>query len=325
MQSNEDFSEFSRTQLAQLPTPLQRLDRLSEHLGHEIWMKRDDLTGFAGGGNKVRKLEFLMAEAEELNATAVVTVGALQSNHARQTAAAAARLGLACTLVLAEAVPGRTEAYENGGNLTLDRLAGARIQRVPVGGDVPAAIELAVSQLKTEGHTVYVVPLGGSTVTGAIGYALAAKEIETQVANARLSDATVFTGSGSAGTQAGLILGTDLPVIGISVSANEEELTSKVASIVANGSELPQFVAASDRKVRIDDRFVGSGYGQPTEAMIEAVELVARLEGIYLDPVYTGKAMAGLIHHIRSGELKGPAIFLHTGGMPALFAYDDIF
>lgn len=315
----------ARLQLAQLPTPLERLERLSAHLGHEIWMKRDDLTGFAGGGNKVRKLEFLMADALAQGATAVITVGALQSNHARQTAAAAARLGLHCTLVLAEAVPDRSQAYARGGNLTLNRLVGAVIKRVPAGEDVPAVISDTVTELEAQGHKVYVVPLGGSNVIGALGYAVAAREIDTQVRSAGLSGATIVTGSGSAGTQAGLILGTEMPVLGISVSANAEDLKANVTALVIEGSKLPQFVGANDREARVDDRFIGNGYGQPTQAMKEAVELVARMEGIYLDPVYTGKAMAGLIHLIRSSEITGPVIFLHTGGMPALFAYDDVF
>ncbi len=315
----------TRLQLAQLPTPFERLERLSDYLGQQIWMKRDDLTGFAGGGNKVRKLEFLMAEALAQGATAVVTVGALQSNHARQTAAAAARLGLHCTLVLAEAVAGRTKAYASGGNLLLDRMVGATIRTVPAGEDVPAAISETVSQLEAQGHKVYVVPLGGSNITGALGYAVAAREIEQQAHAAGIGGATIVTGSGSAGTQAGLILGTAMPVLGISVSANEHVLKASVLALVTEGSKLPQFPLADKREVYVDDRFVGEGYGQPTSAMKDAVELVARMEGIYLDPVYTGKAMAGLLHRISSGEMSGPVIFLHTGGMPALFAYDDVF
>ncbi|WP_336369530.1 D-cysteine desulfhydrase family protein [Klebsiella pneumoniae] len=321
----ENTDGYSRVSLAQFPTPLQRLDRLSEHLRHEIWMKRDDLTGFAGGGNKVRKLEFLMAEALKQKATAVITVGALQSNHARQTAAAAARLGLACTLVLAEAVAGRTDAYANGGNLTLDRLVGAVIKRVPAGEDVNTAVNQAITDLEAQGHKVYVVPLGGSNIIGALGYAVAGREIEDQARAVGLMNPTIITGSGSAGTQAGLILGTDMPVLGISVAANESDLKLKISQIVNEGSELAQFPNADKKEINVDDRFVGAGYGQPSEEMKEAVELVARLEGIFLDPVYSGKAMAGLIHRVQSGECSGPIIFLHTGGMPALFAYDDVF
>lgn len=325
MNMNYTATQGGRLRLAQLPTPLERLERLSDHLGYEIWMKRDDLTGFAGGGNKVRKLEFLLADALAQGADSVVTVGALQSNHARQTAAAAARLGLDCTLVLAEAVAGRTEAYATGGNLALDRLVGATIRRVPAGEDVPTAVTGTVAHLEEKGRKVYVVPVGGSNLTGALGYAVAAREIEEQALAADLAEATIVTGSGSAGTQAGLVLGTSMPILGISVSAAEADLKATIGALVAEGSRLPQFAGAETRKIEVDDRFVGAGYGQPTEAMKEALELVARKEGIFLDPVYTGKAMAGLIHRVREGEMSGPAIFLHTGGLPAIFAYDDIF
>lgn len=313
-----------RIPLAQLPTPLERLERLSEHLGIEIWMKRDDLTAFAGGGNKARKLEYLMAAAREAGADTVVTSGALQSNHARQTAAAAAKLGLDSVLVLAEAVGGRTEAYSRGGNLALDRLLGARIRRVPPGEDASAAVADEVASLEARGRKVFTIPVGGSNLIGALGYADAATEIEQQVKAAGIQPTHIVTASGSAGTQAGLILGTGIPVLGISVSASNMELTAKIKALVDEGSRLPQFGLAAGRPIFVDDRFVGAGYGQPTAEMVEALSLVARIEGIFLDPVYSGKAMAGLIALARNGQIAGPTIFLHTGGMPAIFAYDDI-
>lgn len=313
-----------RISLAQLPTPLERLNRLSDYLGADIWMKRDDLTAFAGGGNKVRKLEFLMAAARAAGADTIVTSGALQSNHARQTAAAAAKLGLDSVLVLAEAVADRTETYAQGGNLTLDRLLGARIRRVPAGEDAAAAIAETVASLEAEGRNVFTIPVGGSNLTGALGYADAAAEIAMQAKAAGIEPARIVTASGSAGTQAGLVLGTDIPVLGISVSAINDELSTKVRTLVEEGSRLPQFAGAERRDILVDDRFVGTGYGQPTEGMLEALSLVARLEAIFLDPVYSGKAMAGLIALVREGKLPGQTIFLHTGGMPALFAYDDV-
>lgn len=314
-----------RVPLIQLPTPLERLNRLSEALGAEIWMKRDDLTGFAGGGNKGRKLEYLMREALDAGADTVLTSGALQSNHARQTAAAAAKLGLKPVLVLADAVPGRTEAYAQGGNLTLDRLVGAEIRRVPAGEDAAAAIAAVVAELEAAGRRVFVIPVGGSNATGALGYVQAAAEIETQAAAMGIAPARIVVGSGSAGTQAGLVLGTAIPVVGVSVSAAEADLKAKVGGIVAAAAALHDYGDAPAREILVDDSQVGPGYGQPTAAMIEAVRMLAELEGIFLDPVYSGKAMAGLIAMARTGALSGPTVFVHTGGSPALFAYDELF
>ncbi|MEI4472408.1 D-cysteine desulfhydrase family protein [Frigidibacter sp. MR17.24] len=325
MKDHTDTTGAARVLLAQLPTPLERLDRLSAHLGAEIWMKRDDLTGFAGGGNKVRKLEYLMAEAKAAGADTVVTAGALQSNHARQTAAAATRLGMRAVLVLTEAVAGRTAAYDRGGNLALDRLLGAEIRRLPAGSDGAAAFAETVAELEARGARVYPIPVGGSNLTGALGYARAAAEIEEQAAAIGLAPARIVTGSGSAGTQAGLVLGTAIPVLGISVASSAAELAAKVGALVAEGARsLPAFAGAAGREILVDDRFVGPGYGQPTEAMRAALQTVAELEAIFLDPVYSGKAMAGLIALAQEGRLEGPSVFLHTGGMPAIFAYDDV-
>ncbi|APX24507.1 MAG: D-cysteine desulfhydrase family protein [Rhodobacteraceae bacterium] len=315
----------TRLSLAQLPTPLERLERLSDALGLEIWMKRDDLTGFAMGGNKVRKLEYLMLEAIRARADTVLTSGALQSNHARQTAAAAARLGLSSVLVLAEAVQGRTATYASGGNLVLDRLVGSDIRRVPHGEDPAAVIETTVRELEAKGRKVFVIPVGGSNVTGALGYRQAAQELDAQLVSAGVEATQIVMASGSGGTQAGLVLGTATPVLGVSVSSSEQELSDKVRGIVAEAVDTHGFTEALDRKITVDDGFVGAGYGQPTEAMHEAVTMVARLEGIFLDPVYSGKAMAGLVSLARDGALRGPVVFLHTGGSPALFAYDDAF
>jgi D-cysteine desulfhydrase family pyridoxal phosphate-dependent enzyme len=314
-----------RIELGPLPTPMEHLSRLSKHLGVEIWMKRDDLTGFALGGNKVRKLEFLLPEALAKGADTIVTVGALQSNHARQTAAAAARLGLKCVLLLGEAVQGRSEAYQNGGNLALDRMVGAEVRRVP-GYPIPAElIAKTLEELENSGHKPVFIPTGGSTVTGALGYAVAAAEIEQQAKEAGIKPSLIINGSGSGGTQAGLVLGTSIPVLGISVAPDEATLRQSVGKLVEEGLKLPQFRDVGPRQVNVDDRFVGPGYGLPTPEMSEAVQLVAQLEGIFLDPVYTGKAMAGLIHLARSGKLTGPVVFVHTGGQPAIFVYDDVF
>ncbi|MBT9385424.1 D-cysteine desulfhydrase family protein [Pseudooceanicola sp. CBS1P-1] len=325
MKDQTTKEQQDRVLLAQLPTPLERLGRLSEVLGAEIWMKRDDLTGFAAGGNKVRKLEYLMHAALAAGADTVLTSGALQSNHARQTAAAAARLGLKSVLVLAEAVPNRSAAYGRGGNLVLDRLVGADIRRVPAGQDAAPVITRTIAALEAEGRKVFVIPVGGSNVTGALGYARAAQELEGQASALGLRPDRIITASGSAGTQAGLVLGTAIPVLGISVSSSAGELSAKVAGLIAEAVQSHGFGDASGRAVQVDDSQVGPGYGQPTAEMIEAVTLLAQLEGIFLDPVYSGKAMAGLIAMARAGQLPGTTVFLHTGGSPALFAYDEIF
>ncbi|WP_250482311.1 D-cysteine desulfhydrase family protein [Caballeronia sp. GACF5] len=323
---SKNMNSFGRNRigLAQTPTPLERLERLSDRLGIEILIKRDDLTGLAGGGNKVRKLEFLMADALAQGADTVVTAGALQSNHARQTAAAAAKLGLRCVLVLAEAVQGRSQAYASGGNLALDRLLGAEIRRVRFGEDVATVVSETLANLETDGRRPYSIPVGGSNLIGAMGYALAAHEIEEQAKAMNVVPNLLVTGSGSAGTQAGLVLGTALPILGISVSAKEADLVANVKRIVDEGAKLPHFEGADSRRIWVDDRFIGDGYGQPTEAMLSALRLVARLEAIFLDPVYSGKAMAGLIRMASEKRIMGPVIFLHTGGMPAIFAYDDV-
>ena len=308
----------SRTPLAHLPTPLEPLHRLARHLGMEpdaLLVKRDDATGLAGGGNKARKLEYLCADALAQGCDTLVTGGGRQSNHVRMTAAAANRLGLACTVVLAGGRPARPS-----GNVVLDELL--RPDMVYVDETEYYRIEDAIvreyGRLSDEGRRPYLVPIGGATDVGARGYVAAARELLGQADDVDL----VVVADGSGGTHAGLAagLGDHAKVLGVDVGTRPDldEQVPEMASRVAGRAGLPAPVGAC----RIDhDRF-GEGYGIPTPACREALDLAARLEGLILDPVYTGKAMAGLIAARREGRIgpRSRTVFLHTGGMPALFA-----
>lgn len=319
-----------RAALGHFPTPIHPLDRFSEALGSSsrIWIKRDDQTGFALGGNKVRKLEYLVAQAQRMGATTLVTCGAMQSNHARQTAAAAARVGLKCVLVLG---PGALsdEEYRNSGNVFLDRLFGAEIKLVGVERTLTEELQTAVESVLQRGEIPYAIPLGGSTAHAGLGYVRCAEEI---MATENRFGAVVL-GTGSGGTQAGLLSGfrflrDETPVIGFSVAFSEQQQRETVHRLAIDTSALlgaDYLNSPTAEDIIVDDRFIGPGYGLPTNEMLEAVHLLARTEGILLDPVYTGKAMAGLIAGIRKDEHElGTAediLFLHTGGHPGLFGY----
>ena len=316
--------------LAQLPTPLEPLPRLSAELGGpRIWVKRDDQTGLAMGGNKVRKLEYLLAEARELGAEIVLTTGATQSNHCRQTAAAAARLGLDCELLIEHRFPDWSDDYQHGGNLQLDRLLGASVLDFDRGTDTTVEMERRADELRAEGRTPYIVPLGGSNVVGALGYRTAAVEILRQADERGFEPNEIVHATASGGTQAGLVAGlaikrSEVPLLGISAGAAESYLGPIVRSL-AEGvfAHIGIERSLGPHAVVIDDSHVGEAYGIPTEEMHEAVTLCARFEGLLLDPVYSGKAMAGLVHHVRAGRWSAgdDVVFIHTGGTPALFAY----
>lgn len=325
------LTKFPRVSLAFAPTPLEPLPNLSKALdGHEIWIKRDDCTGFALGGNKVRKLEFLMADAQGLGATSIVTAGGTQSNHVRQTAAAAARLGMKCHTVLERV---RTDdLYETNGNALLDHLFGAEPRFIDKGADMDAALAALVDQLTASGETVYTVPVGGSNALGALGYVACAFELAGQFREAGVHPSLIVHASGSAGTQAGLLVGLalaglEIAVMGMCVSRPGAEQKKKVTALVV---DICDFIGRPDLvdviEVSCDGAYVGAGYGVETPEMADAVRTLARTEGIFLDPVYTGKAMAGLIDYASSGKLAGagPVLFLHTGGTPALFVYPEI-
>lgn len=325
-----DLTRFPRVRLAHAPTPIEPLENLSKLLGGpRLWIKRDDCTGLALGGNKTRKLEFLVGAALAEGADTLITVGAVQSNHVRQTAAAAAKCGLACEIVLEDRVPDADVEYREGGNVLLDRLLGARLRIVPAGTNVDGAMEAVADELRAAGKRPYVIPGGGSNPTGAVGYAAVAFEIEAQANELGLRLDAILHATGSSGTQAGLIVGlvghaNPTPVLGVCVSRPAGVQEAQVRRLAAATAEhLGIRGAFPDDRVEATSDYVGQGYGLPTEGMREAVALLARHEGVLLDPVYSGKAMAGLIDLVRKGQWKAGqnVLFIHTGGTPGLFAY----
>ena len=328
------LARFPRRFIAHLPTPLERLDRLSKELGGpEIWIKRDDCTGLSTGGNKTRKLEFLMAEAELEGADMVITQGATQSNHARQTAAFAAKLGIPCHILLEDRTGSDNANYNNNGNVLLDHLHGATTEILPGGTDMAAEMEAVAEKMRADGKTVYIIPGGGSNPTGALGYVNCAFELLGQVNNSNLRIDHIVHATGSAGTQAGLITGlkamnANIALLGIGVRAPkalQEENVYKLALATAEKLGCPGIVQREDVVANTD--YVGEGYGIPTESGLEAIRMFAELEGILLDPVYSAKGAAGLIDLIRKGVFSKDEriVFIHTGGSAALFGYDSAF
>jgi L-cysteate sulfo-lyase len=320
------MKEPTRYPLAHLPTPLEPMKRLDAALGSaHLWIKRDDQTGLATGGNKTRKLEFLIADALLQKANVVLTAGAVQSNHCRQTAAAAVRAGLDCVLVL-RGEPPPPERWT--GNLLLDELLGARIRWS--GNDDPAAALAAAAEAeRAAGQRPYVIPYGGSNEIGAAAYALAFEELWQQMKAEDIHFDRVAFASSSGGTQAGLIVGAracgyEGQVLGISVDKTSGHLCQTVTALLApTATHLGLDPSLGLGDVHINDDYLGGGYAVLTSAEREALRLVARTEGILLDPVYTGKAMAGLLDMIRKGQILASetVLFWHTGGTPALFAY----
>jgi D-cysteine desulfhydrase len=329
-----NLARFPRRRYADGPTPLQPLARLSKALGGpNLFIKRDDQLGFAAGGNKVRKLEFVVADALEKGADFLITCGAVQSNHCRLTLAAAVREGLKCGLVLEERVPGSYKPEASGNNF-LYRLMGVdRIKVVPGGSDMMEAMNAMAEEVMAQGGYPYLIPGGASNPLGALGYMACAQETLSQAFDMGLRIDRVVCASGSAGTHAGLLIGfwgtrSGIPVVGMNVSrkkTQQEELVFKLAretaALAGIDGELPR-----DAVLCFDD-YVGPGYSLPTAGMVEAVKMLARTEAVLLDPVYTGKAMAGLIDLVRKGFFKKGenVVFLHTGGAPALYAYLDSF
>ena len=320
-----------KIQLGHWPTPLEPMLRINEmHKGPELWVKRDDCTGLAFGGNKTRKLEYLLADAQLRGATTLLTAGGVQSNHARQTAAAAARVGLGCELFL-EQVEGISEAdYSHSGNLLLDQLLGARLHRLPAGQDLDAAMALRAQTLSTSGQVPYVMPVGGSNAIGAMGYVDCGLELAQQLQQYQLSFDAIVLATGSAGTQAGLLAGLalagiDIPVLGVTVSRSSDEQCQKVLALLHEVQGLLEQSELHEDHVICFDKYYGSAYGDPTPQMVEAVRLAASLEGLLLDPVYSGKAFAGLLDLVRHGyfDTSERVLFLHTGGAPGLFAYSE--
>jgi len=326
------LSQFPRVALAHLPTPLEHLPRLSQHLGGpEIYIKRDDCTGLATGGNKTRKLEFSMADALEQGADTIITVGAVQSNHVRQTAAAACKLGFKCEVLLEHRVKDPSVSYRISGNVLLDRIFGANLREYPGGTDFDQAMEKVAEEVTANGGKPYIIPGGASNCVGALGYVNCASELLLQAKESGLDIDHIVTATGSAGTQGGMIVGlkamhSKISLLGIGVNAPKEKQEEKVYQLACETAEFigsPGIVAREDVVANCD--YVGEGYGVPTDSMNEAVLMLARLEGLLFDPVYSGKALAGMIDLVRNGEFSDASniVFLHTGGSVALFAYAD--
>ncbi len=330
------LAEYPRIRLGHFPTPLEYLPNLSRYLdGPDIYIKRDDCTGLATGGNKTRKLEFLVAQAIDQGADTLITQGAVQSNHARQTVAAAARVGMKCKILLEQRVAGASDDYEHSGNVMLDRLMGGEIvERLPAGTNMQEAMETLAAELRKTGSKPYVIPGGGSTPVGVLGYVACAQELLTQSFDSNVRIDHVVHATGSAGTQAGLVIGlrasnSGIPVYGVSVRAPKPRQEDNVWQLVQASMDYMKLPASSVQRedVVANADYVGAGYGMPTDSMIEAVRLTAELESILLDPVYSGKGMAGLIDLVRKGHFKKGenVVFVHTGGAVGLFGYRAVF
>ena len=328
------LARFPRLHLAHLPTPLEPMPRVSKKLGAEIWIKRDDCTGMSTGGNKTRKLEFLIAEAEAQGADTVMTQGATQSNHARQTAAFAARLGMACHILLEDRTGYDEPNYTMNGNVLIDHLHGATTETFPGGHDMAGEMERAAEGRRAEGRRVYTIPGGGSNPTGALGYVNCALELVAQANERGLRIDRIVHATGSSGTQAGLVAGlaaihAGIPVLGIGTRAPRARQEAMVHDLAVRTAEMIGAPGAVRREhVVANCDYVGEGYGIPTEACLKAIAMFAELEGILLDPVYSAKGAAGLIDLVRRGEIGAEGeriVFLHTGGAVGLFGYDWAF
>jgi L-cysteate sulfo-lyase len=310
---------------------MENLSRLLD--GPNIWVKRDDCTGLAGGGNKTRKLEFLMADAGQQGADTIITQGAVQSNHARQTAAIAAKLGYECYLLLENRTGSDDPDFLANGNVLLDDIYNARLSNFPAGTDMNQEMLSLAEELRAAGKKPYIVPGGGSNRIGALGYVNAAYELVGQCNDQGLKVDHIVHATGSTGTQAGLVTGltaihSGIGLMGISVRAPKEAQEENVYRLACETAELIGSSAALNRSdVVANSDYVGEGYGMPTDGMIEAVEMTARHESILLDPVYSGKAMAGLIDLVRQGVYRRDEniVFIHTGGAQALPGYRSLF
>ncbi len=328
------LARFPRRRYTEGRTPIEKLERLSALLGGpDIYIKRDDLLGLAGGGNKTRKLEFLVADALAKGCDTLITVGAVQSNHCRLTLAAAVKEGMKCRLLLEQRVPGSYKPQAGGNNFLYPLLGVEQIKVVDLGADLGRAMEeMANDVAKQKGRRAYLIAGGGSTPLGALGYVSCAEEILAQTFEMGVRLDHIVCASGSAGTHAGLITGlvgnnANIPLTGVNVRRTREEQEPMVHKLAEQTAELLCVKGGVPREaITALGDWVGPGYSLPTPGMVEAVRMLAQVEGILLDPVYTGKAMAGLIALVRKGVFrKGQnVLFVHTGGSPALYAYQDV-
>ncbi len=334
MSNNDWLATVPRIELGHGPTPLEPMPRLSRELGGPmIWLKRDDCTGLATGGNKTRKLEYLMADALEQGADCIVTYGAVQSNHARQTAAACAKLGLPCHLLLSQRVDWPHESYQIQGNVLLDQLLGATVHTSSLEDAATARKEL-LEKLRGEGRRVYEIPAGGSSAVGALGYTRCLQELMIQCAEQGVKGDLILHASASAGTQTGLVFGKSVldlssKILGINVfHPDPQTLKDRVAHLATKMAESwPQAELKQPFDVQVNHAYFGEAYGKPTTACVRAINMAAQLEGVLVDPVYSGKALAALIDQINLGNLNhlDDVILIHTGGGASLGAYIDAF
>lgn len=328
-----NLARFARRRYTPGATAIEPMPHLSRELGGaELWIKRDDQLGLTAGGNKTRKLEFLVADALAQGADTLITVGAVQSNHCRLTLAAAVREGLKCRLVLEQRVAGSYSPEASGNNFLFELLGVEAVTVVDAGTDLHAAMEQVAADLAAEGRTGYIIPGGGSNALGALGYVACAEEILAQSYDMGIAFDRIVVASGSAGTHSGIVAGlignsAGIPVTGINVRRPRAEQEGNVHKLACAVAELAGSATSVPREAIVcRDEWVGPGYSLPTPEMVEAVRLFARHEGLLLDPVYTGKAAAGLIGLVRSGEIAADerVLFVHTGGAPALYAYQPV-
>ena len=325
------LEKFERIKLGHFPTPIEYLKNITKYLGGpNIFIKRDDCTGLATGGNKTRKLEFLIPDAIKNKAELVVTVGAVQSNHARQTAAACTLMGLKCLIIFEQRLREAPEAYMKSGNVFLNKLFGADIKVCPKNEDVTKYTEKIIEDIESKGTKVYFIPGGGSNAIGSLGYVECLNEIIKE--NNKYNFTHIVHATGSSGTQSGLLAGKkyfncNIPVTGICVRHKKDIQIDKVYAEAKKTCEKLQCKILDKSDVIVDDDYIGSGYGEPTEGMIEATKLLAKKEAILLDPVYTGKGFAGLIGLIRKKKFSknDNVLFIHTGGAVSLSAYEWAF
>ncbi|MEM8976930.1 MAG: D-cysteine desulfhydrase [Pseudomonadota bacterium] len=326
-----DLNRFPRVHLCHQPTPIEPMERMTKYLGGpKLFIKRDDCTGLASGGNKTRKLEFLVGDALDQGADMLVTQGAVQSNHVRQTAAAACRVGLKCHGLLEQRLADAPENYNANGNVLLDELFGASLELRPGGIDMNREAQLVTERLRKEGARPYFIPGGGSNEIGALGYVSCAMEIARQSREMDQTFDWLVMATGSTGTHAGLVAGFNamqfaLPVMGISTRQPQAKQIAAVHDLTNRTLGKLGAEPVSADQIIVDDGYVGAGYGVPADSTLEAISLAARQEGLLLDPVYTGKGFAGLIGLVRAGFFKPSdnVLFLHTGGSAALFAYES--
>lgn len=324
----DTLARFPRLELIPAATPLEHLPRLSRHLGRDIWIKRDDLTPLALGGNKARKLEYLGADALAQGAEVLVTAGAIQSNHVRQTAALAAKLGLGCLALLENPLTTAEGNYLTNGNRLLLDLFGCKIETVANLDNADELLETAAERLRSTGRKPYVVPIGGSNALGVLGYVRAGLELANQMHSTGEDFAALLLASGSAGTHSGMALALEYArpgnrVLGVTVSRLEATQRPKVEGLLLRTADLLGVDVPTGLQIELWDQYFGPRYGEPNGGTLAAIRLLAEQEGVLLDPVYTGKAFAGLLDGIAHGAFPGrsPLLFLHTGGAPALFAY----